>query len=121
MGITLVFAGNHRQFVHWVRDEMTRGNVDASRAREILLEHHLRGISGADVDEIHYVGTYAKDNSVWMTPSYEMLMVEGRSFGKPWAVDEQEDIRRAYEVPVPPEQMAAVRYRLQEIERRLSE
>lgn len=121
MGFTLVFPGNHRQFMAWVRLEMDRGNMGASRARVILNEDQLRGIHGADVDEIYYVGTYAQDNPAWMSGAYEILMNDGFVHNKVWFRDGPEDLRRAYETPVPPEQMAAVRGRLQDLERRLSE
>lgn len=121
MGITLVFAGNHRQFMHWVREQLDRGNTDASRARVILNEEHLRGIHGGDVDDLHLVGTYAKDNNAWMSDHYEILMNDGMNAGKPWARDVREDLRRAYDPPVPPEKMAATRASLEQMERELSE
>jgi hypothetical protein len=121
VGITLVFAGNHRQYMQWVRDRMARGDTNASRARNILTSDQLRGFRGDDVDEVHLVGTYARDNEAWMSPYYEMLMADGRAAGKPWAMDETEDLRKAYEVPVPPEKMAATRARLEQMERELSE
>jgi hypothetical protein len=121
MSLALVLPGNHRQYVQGVSEQLDRGNTDAPRAREVLGADQLRGYSGEDVDELYLIGTYAKDNSAWMSSPYEILMHEGLRAGKAWAMDINEDVRRAYDTPVPPEQMAATRARLQALEQELSE
>ena len=115
----LAFAGNHRQFTDWLATQ--RGNANATRAREITREEQLRGVSAEDVEFIWFIGTYAQHNPAWRSAPYERLMGEGLALGKPWAIDEVEDLRRAYSKPVPPAQMAVTRRRLQELERQLSD
>lgn len=118
MGVVLIFAGDHRQFVEWVSHRQRSGAASAP-PREILFEEQLRGVSPDEVDGVFLVGTYT-DNRAWDSDAYRYLMAEGAELGKSWARNEAEDWQRIRNAPTP-EAMAEARAGLQQLERELED
>jgi hypothetical protein len=119
VGIVLVLAGNHRQYLDWVR--MVYGvRSPMWPARRVQSPRDLLGISAADVDAFHQVGTYW-ENPEWGSGFYGALMAEGVALGKAWAMPWDEDYRRAAMLrkPVTPQQIEQARSGLVELIERL--
>jgi hypothetical protein len=88
--------------------------------REVLRDEDILGVDPLTVDDFILVGQY-RQNPVWQSDTYKILMRIGFEMNMPWARSEMEDLQRAYAKPVAPEEMAATRERLERLERELSE
>lgn len=123
MGLTLVLAGNHRQFLGWVHNVYGRrgSSPGLPPPRYVSKPEDLWLIPVEDVDNLHQVGTYW-ENPLWGSEDYSTYMGLGVAEGKHWAMTPQDDWRKAenFRQPVTPEQMENARRRLLALERELT-
>ena len=113
MDVVLVLAGNHAQFLGWMRNVYGSRGRPGSAPRSINSPEHFWGIHAEDVGAFHQVGTYW-DNPVWGSDEYAQFMRMGCALGKAWAMSHAEDWAKAAMLrdPLTPEEFDASRQRL---------
>lgn len=119
----LVLAGNHQQFADWLRLVYGPGGAQGDPPdRPVFREDQLRGLTAADIDVFHQVGTYW-ENAAWGSDSYHYLMAEGQALGKHWAMEWTLDWHgaQAKRIPIDPSELVAARDVLVRIERELND
>lgn len=96
MGVTLVIAGNHQQFVEWSRLVYgERGAWPGSLPpREMSKVEDFWGFHAEEVGFLHLIGTYW-ENPVWGSEPYRTLMDWGLTEAKPWAMSTAIDLKQA--------------------------
>lgn len=121
MGMVLVLAGNHHQFMGWLEMVYAKRARAGDPPRFTDRPEHLLGIRAEDVDAFHQVGTYWQ-NPLWGTEPYHEIHRDGMEAGKAWAMRWDLDWRKAERLrkPVTPEEIDAARAALASIERELS-
>lgn len=117
MGVLLVFAGDHKQFVDWMFHRQRQDGGYLRAAREVSEERHLVGVHADEVEDVVLIGTYT-ENPVWDGDEYRRLMFEAEELGLDWARRPHEDWQRVINAPSP-EMMAEARATLQRVERDL--
>lgn len=113
MGLVLVLAGSHLQYLDWIRNVYGRAARVRAAPRFVSKPEDLYGLRAADIDAFHQVGTYW-NNPTWGSEQYGLLMEEGEFANKAWAMSWATDFLRASALrdPVTPEQLMDARRRL---------
>ena len=122
MGLVLVLAGNHQQFIGWLEMVYAKRARVGDPPRHVDRPDHLWGVDAEAVDAFHQVGTYWQ-NPAWGSEPYLQLHREGHAIGKAWAMSWELDWRKANRLrkPVTPEEVDAARAALAWVERELSD
>ena len=113
MGLVLVLAGSHSQYLDWMRNVYGRAARVRSAPRLVARPEDLYGVSADGIDAFHQVGTYW-ENPAWGCDEYGVLMEEGLHANKAWAMSWTTDFTKACALrePVTTEQFMDARRRL---------
>jgi hypothetical protein len=121
--VNLVLAGNYQQYLGWMRNVYgTRSVSWMAVPKYVGREEHLLGISASDVGAFHQVGTYW-ENPVWGSGTYHILMEEGVTDGKAWAMSWDLDWQKSCQMrdPLTPAEFEESRQRLMALVAELSD